>query len=73
MDIDQVHRIANLYDACWEIVREGTGEGVSAATRARFVACWGLESAAQDNDTLMHWARNFLAHNARPEFERGET
>jgi hypothetical protein len=66
MNMDQAHRIANLYDAAWEIVREGTGEGVSVATRARFVGCWGSNAAGKDDETLIHWARNFLRHNARP-------
>jgi len=67
MNTDQLHRMANLYDACWEVVNEApTGAGLTVATRARFVACWGLESARQDDETLVHWAKNFLRHNARP-------
>jgi hypothetical protein len=68
MNTDQAHRMANLYDACWELVKEApTGEGnLTVATRARFVACWGLAANAQDDETLVHWARNFLTHNARP-------
>jgi hypothetical protein len=67
MDMDQAHRMANLYDASWEIVREGTGEGVSVETRTRFVSCWGGNALGKDDETLIHWARNFLRHNARPE------
>lgn len=66
MDIDQAHRMANLYDACWEFIKAGTGQGITPDVRARLVACWGLDSARQNDDTLMLWARNFLAHNRRP-------
>lgn len=69
MDIDQAQRMANLYDACWETVKEGTAGpnfSLSTQTRARFVACWGLASQDQTDETLIHWAKNFLRHNARP-------
>lgn len=67
MDMDQAHRMANLYDAAWELVKEHTGEGVSVPTRARFIGVWGSAAAGQDDETLVHWARNFLRHNARPD------
>lgn len=68
MNTDQAHRMANLYDASWEVVKEApTGdEKLAVTTRARFVACWGLTASEQDDATLVWWARNFLAHNARP-------
>lgn len=67
MEKDQAHRMANLYDAAWEVVKEAPqGENLTLATRTRFVACWGLEAAQQSDETLAGWARNFLAHNARP-------
>lgn len=70
MEIDQAHRMANLYDAAWEVVKEAPqGEDLTLATRARFVACWGLAAINQDDETLAAWARNFLAHNARPDVE----
>lgn len=67
MDMDQAHRMAKLYDASWELVREGTSQaGISYVTRANFIARWGDAAAGQDDETLMHWARNLLRHNARP-------
>lgn len=67
MNMDQAHRIANLYDAAWEVVNEGaTGADLTVATRARFVSCWGTNAVGKDDETLVHWAKNFLRHNARP-------
>jgi hypothetical protein len=67
MDMDQAHRMANLYDAAWEMVKEGaSGDPVALTTRARFVSCWGSNATGKDDATLIHWAQNFLRHNARP-------
>jgi hypothetical protein len=67
MDMDQAHRMANLYDASWEIVREGASGGpVAVTTRQRFISCWGGNATGKDDETLIHWAKNFLRHNARP-------
>lgn len=67
MNTDQAHRMAKLYDASWELVREGTSQaGISVVTRANFVAHWGEPAVGKDDETLMAYARNLLRHNARP-------
>jgi hypothetical protein len=67
MDMNQAHRMANLYDASWEIVNEGaSGAPLAVATRTRFVSCWGPNATGKDDETLIHWAKNFLRHNGRP-------
>lgn len=67
METDRLHLMANLYDAAWEAVKEGaSGDPLSVEVRTRFVSCWGPNAAGKDDETLVHWAKNFLRHNARP-------
>jgi hypothetical protein len=67
MDMDYLHRLANTYDAAWEMVKEGTSGGVSDETRSRFRRAWGeTVTEGVSDDDLVAWARNFLRHNARP-------
>ena len=72
MHIDQLQRMANLYDAAWEMVKHfnvGAHADVPVEVRSRFVACWGENAAGKDDETLAAWASNFLRHNARPNIE----